>query len=76
MLPCLPAILGAVCNVQIDVNTKQPIVFDSCAFHGHESQHPVGQRLLMGIRLTGYVVVELRNMGEPRHIFGKDFIDM
>lgn len=22
-------------NVQIDVNTKQPIIFDSCAFYGH-----------------------------------------
>jgi protein-ribulosamine 3-kinase len=31
-------------NVQIDVNTKQPIVFDSCAFYGHnESQHAVRQ---------------------------------
>ena len=28
-------------NVQIDVNEKQPVVFDSCAFYGHnESQHP------------------------------------
>lgn len=27
-------------NVQIDVNTQQPIMFDSCAFYGHnESQH-------------------------------------
>lgn len=32
-------------NVQIDVNTKQPIMFDSCAFYGHnESQHTAGQR--------------------------------
>ena len=76
-LPCPPAILGAVCNVQIDVNTKQPIVFDSCAFSGHnESQHPVGQHLLIGIWLTGYVVVDLQNMGDPRYIFGMDFIDM
>ena len=40
-------------NVQIDVNTKQPIVFDSCAFYGHnESQHAGGQYLLRGIWLT------------------------
>lgn len=32
-------------NVQIDVNTKQPVVFDSCAFYGHnESEHTVGQQ--------------------------------
>ncbi|KAL8793724.1 MAG: hypothetical protein Q9195_003665 [Heterodermia aff. obscurata] len=31
-------------NVQMDVNTKQPIIFDSCAFYGHnESQHAVEQ---------------------------------
>ena len=31
-------------NVQIDVNTKQPVLFDSCAFYGHnESEHTVGQ---------------------------------
>ena len=31
-------------NVQIDVNTKQPIMFDSCAFYGHrESEHAVRQ---------------------------------
>ena len=36
----------SVGNVQIDVNTNQPIVFDSCAFYGHnESQH-VGGRYL------------------------------
>ena len=31
-------------NVQIDVNSKQLVLFDSCAFYGHnESEHIVGQ---------------------------------
>ena len=29
-------------NVQVDVETKQPIMFDSCTFYGHnESQHSI-----------------------------------
>ena len=59
------------------MNTKQPIVFDSYAFYGNnESQHPVGEHVLMGIWLTRYVVVVLQNVGDPRYIFGMAFIDM
>lgn len=30
-------------NVQIDIDTEEPIIFDSCAFYGHnESQHAFG----------------------------------
>lgn len=36
-------------NVQIDVDTKQPVMFDSCTFYGHnESQHSVSSVLSMG----------------------------
>ncbi|KAK4690786.1 hypothetical protein P7C71_g6084, partial [Lecanoromycetidae sp. Uapishka_2] len=44
-------------NVQVDLDTKQPIVFDSCAFYGHNE-------------------MDLQNMGDPRYIFGMDFIEM
>ena len=40
-------------NVQIDVDTKQPIMFDSCAFYGHnESQHAVVARTLANAHLA------------------------
>lgn len=46
-------------NVQIDVNTKQPVVFDSCASYGHnESQQaslvfPVIAKMLTQVRCSG-----------------------
>ena len=50
-------------NVQIDVNTRQPIMFDSCAFYGHnESQYGFGQYLLSSIWLTS-----TRRSGPSKH---------
>lgn len=50
-------------NVQIDVNTKQPIVFDSCAFYGHnESQHTPCSHQSMGRWVT-----KIRCSGPSKH---------
>ena len=64
-------------NVQIDVETKQPVMFDSCTFYGHnEVQHNEGSTFRVETSLTPSDAVDLQCMGDPRYVLGMDFIDM
>lgn len=63
-------------NVQIDVDTKEPIIFDAVCFYGHNEgksdMHSIVCRLW---RLTS-PSVDLQCMGSPRYALGMDFVDM
>jgi protein-ribulosamine 3-kinase len=63
-------------NLQIDVDTKQPITFDSCAFYGHNEGEALLINLQKNLGWCQLITVDLQSMGDSRYILGMDFIDM
>lgn len=64
-------------NVQIDVDTKQTILFDSCAFYGHaEGTFILALDGIYNRFITLQPLVDLQAMGEPRYALQMDVVDL